>query len=342
MATESHGTSHWSLPIIPASFFGMVLGLLGLANDWRVAHRVWHLPFTIGEVLVAIGCMVWALWLALYVLKWIFARQEAIDEASHPVSCCFIGLIGVATMVVAAGVLPYQRAAAEILYAFGAAYTLGFAVWRTGGLWLGERNHADTTPVLYLPTVAGCFVMAAVGGTLGIPDWGRLAFGAGLFSWFALESVFIHRLLTEASLPVALRPTLGIQLAPAPVGAVAFLGVAPESPSIVVYALMGYGLLQTLILLRLLPWIYRPTLAPGYWAFTFGVTALVLASLRLVELGDAGALAKLAPYLFVAANGLVAVIAAGTVIAAFRGTLIPKMMRLAYKRVSPVAVAERL
>lgn len=39
------------LPLIPASFFGMVLGLFGLANAWRVGARIWRLPALVGEVL---------------------------------------------------------------------------------------------------------------------------------------------------------------------------------------------------------------------------------------------------------------------------------------------------
>ena len=33
-----------SLPLIPVPYFGMVLGLGGLGNGWRVAARVWGAP----------------------------------------------------------------------------------------------------------------------------------------------------------------------------------------------------------------------------------------------------------------------------------------------------------
>lgn len=39
------GTSP-DIPRIPASFFGMVLGIGGLAADWRAAHRAWGMPAT--------------------------------------------------------------------------------------------------------------------------------------------------------------------------------------------------------------------------------------------------------------------------------------------------------
>lgn len=121
------------------------------------------------------------------------------------------------------------------------------------------------TPVLCLPRVASSFVTAASLGALGLADWGQAFFGAGLFSWLAIESVLIHRLLTADPLPPPLRPTLGIQLAPAPVGALAYLAVTQGPPDILAHALLGYGVLQALVLVRLLPWIAKQPFAPTYW-----------------------------------------------------------------------------
>jgi len=270
-----------------------------------------------------IAALVWATLLALYVAKWVFAREHALREFDDPIQCCFLGLIGVSTSLISLGVLPYSRLAAQILFAAGAFLTLGFAVWRTGGLWRGGRDHAATTPVLYLPTVAGAFVTAITAGALGLPDWGQLAFGAGVFSWLAIESVLLHRLYTLDALAPALRPILGIQLAPPAAGALAYLAVTSGPPGLPAHALLGYGLLQALVLLRLMPWVARQPFAPSYWAFSFGVTALSADALRLVERGDRGAIALLAPLLFVAANIVIAVLTVGTVWLAAQGRLLP-------------------
>ncbi len=309
---------------MPASFFGIVLGLAGLGGAWRVAARVWQLPSVIGETLMLIAGIVWALALALYTAKWIYAREEALLELEHPVQCCFVGLIGVATMLIAIAALPYSRLAAQIVFAVGASFTLAFAVWRTGVLWRGGRDPATTTPVLYLPTVAGTFVIATAAAALGHRDWGQLAFGAGLFSWLAIESVLLHRLYTVASMPALLRPTLGIQLAPPVVGGVAYLSVTAGAPDLLVYAMLGYGVLQALLLLRLLPWIRQQPFAPSYWAFTFGATALAVLPLEMMERGTTEAVASIAPYLFVAANIVVALIALATLRLVLQGRLLPK------------------
>ena len=228
--------------------------------------------------------------------------------------CCFVGLIGVSTSLMSLAVLPYSGPAAQILFFAGAAATLGFALWRTGLVWRGERDPATTTPVLYLPLVAGAFVTASAAGALGYRDWGQLAFGAGLFSWLAIESVLLHRLYTGPALPSALRPALGIQLAPPTVGAMAYLSVAGGAPDVVAHALLGYGLLQALLLVRMLPWIMEQPFAPSYWAFSFGATAFAAAPLLMVEAGGSGAIATLAPFLFLAANAVVGLIMAGTLL----------------------------
>jgi tellurite resistance protein len=291
--------------MIPAALFGVVLGVAGLGFDWRSAHRAWGVPSAIGETILAIAAIIWAVLLVLYAAKCVFARDDAVVELGHPVQCCFVGLIGVATMLIGGAALPYSRAVAWVFFAPGAVFTLGFALWRTGLLWHGERDPATTTAVLYLPAVAGSFVTAAVVAALGYRDWGQLAFGAGIFSWIAIESVLLHRLYTGAVMPAALRPTLGLQLAPPVVGAVAYLYVTGGAPDVAARVLLGYGLLQALLLLRLLPWIMEQGFAASYWAFSFGVTALANAPLVMIIHGETGAVAELAPVLFCAANVVV-------------------------------------
>jgi tellurite resistance protein len=312
--------SRGRLPLVPAAFFSMVLGLTGLANDWRAAHAAWGLPAAVGETLHAVAFLTWLVIAVLYALKWLAAPSVAKEEASHAVHCCFIGLAGVATMLVAQGVLPYSRPAAIALFLLGVTFTVAFALWRTGVLWRGGRDPAATTPVLYLPMVAGGFVTGAVAATLGWREWAQLAFGAGFFTWLAVESVLLHRLYTAAPLLPPLRPTLGIQLAPPAVGAVCYLSIGGGHPDLLAHMLIGYAVLQALLLIRMSRWIAEQPFAPSYWAFTFGATALAGATIRL-SADHGGPLAILAPVFFLFANLVVLGIAAGTVRLLLQGKL---------------------
>jgi len=301
------------LPIVPAAFFAIVLGLSGLANVWRAAHRVWRLPEIVGEVLMASAVCVWAIVLVLFAWKWIARREAALEEAGQAIACCFISLAGVATMLVGLGVLRYAPGLGVALFVAGAVFGVGFAVWRTGLLWQGGRDPSTTTPVLYLPLGATGFVLSTGCALLGERDWAQITFGMALFGVLAIDSVVLHRLYTAAPLPPPLRPTLGIQLAPATVGAVAYLGLSSGPPDWFAHAMIGYALIQTLILARLWSWIREQPFAVSYWAFTFGITAFAYALLRMLEKGEAGsAIPLLALVLFVVANGVVALIAGGT------------------------------
>ncbi len=322
-AADMPARAGFQMPRVPASFFGMVLGIAGLGNSWRAAASVWGLPAAPGEILSLFAVAVWLVVSILYGLKWLNARGEALAELEHAVQCCFVGLAGVATMLAGLALLPYSRAATEVLFGVGVVFTFAFALWRTGGLWQGGRDVTATTPVLYLPTVAGSFVSAIVLGALGYHELGQLAFGAGFFAWLAIDSVLLHRLLTAPELAVQLRPTLGIQLAPPAVGSVAYLSVNGGTPDMLVHAMLGYAILEAAVLLRLLPWIMKQPFAGSYWAFTFGATALATATIRVAGHSDDAALQGLAVVIFIAVNAVVGLIAIGTLWLIARGKLLP-------------------
>jgi len=311
------------LPMVPAGFFGIVLGVGGLGNGWRAAHRVWHVTPMIGEALFLLAALVWATVLTLYAAKWIYARAAAIAELSNPVQCCFVGLAGVTTMVMAGAAQPYSYATAMVLFLLGFAYTVGFAVWVTGLLWEGGLNMAHITAALYLPVVGGSFVAASLAASLGYAGWGQLAFGAGAFTWIAIDAVLLLRLYTGEATPLAIRPTIGIQLAPPTVGALAYINLNAGSPDMFIHCMLAYGLMQAAVLARLLPWIREQPFSVAYWGFTFGITSLMTAPLRLIEHGETGPFALLAPYLFVIGNLIMLLMTVATVRLLFRGRLLP-------------------
>jgi tellurite resistance protein len=302
----------------------MPLGLVALGLAWRSAAAIWPVPKFISEILVWSGSALWALLFIVYLGKWLLQRAEAEEELQHPIQCCFIGLAGVVGLLVSIGLSTEFRELSVGAFCLGFAWTLAFAIYRTGKLWMGDRTPESTTPVLYLPTVAGMLVTASAVTALGYRDWGQLAFGAGMFSWLAIESVLLHRLYTASALTSALRPTLGIQIAPPAVAAVAYLNVSTGGADMVAHALLGYAILQALIVIRLFPWLREAGLTPAWWSFSFGAAALPTAAMKMIAEGDDGAVAVMAPYLFGAGNLIIAGIVAMTFVLLAKGRLFPK------------------
>jgi tellurite resistance protein len=298
---------------MPVSFFAIPLGFIALGLAWQTAASVWSVPDWVSDALIGSGTALWAFLLIAYLGKWLMHRADAQAELDHPVQSCFIGLAGVVALLASVGFLTEHRTLSLGFFGFGIAWSALFAIYQTGRLWMGFSKPEALTPILYLPIVAGAFVTATAAAARGYLDWGMLAFGGGLFTWFAIESVILHRLYTGATLDPALRPAMGVQLAPPAVGAVAYLSVGGGAPDIFAHALIGYALLQALILIRLIPWLLKADSTPAWWSFSFGAASLPTAAMKLVAHGDTGAISILAPYLFVAGNIVIAAIAAVTV-----------------------------
>ncbi|MFM0737956.1 dicarboxylate transporter/tellurite-resistance protein TehA [Paraburkholderia xenovorans] len=318
---------------IPVAFFGIAVGALAFANLWRVAIRVWHLPAGIGDVLTVVALGVWVVVLAAYAHKWFTHADAARAEMQHPVQSSFAALGPVSSLLAAQLLLPYAHSVALALFWVATAAQLALGAYLHGRLWQGGRQPELITPAIYLPTVAPSFVAGTAAAAFGFHQLGALFFGAGLLSWLAIESLILHRAAVHEPLPEALRPILGVQLAPPVVGGVTYLGLTSGTPDLFAMMLLGYGLYQVLMLLRLLPWIRQQAFVPGYWAFSFGVAALPTMAIRMVERGATGPIEWLAPVLFVAANVVIGILVVKTVQLMVRGTLVPvvKAVQIAAK-----------
>ncbi|RKT22763.1 tellurite resistance protein [Paraburkholderia sp. RAU2J] len=308
---------------IPVAFFGIAVGALAFANLWRVALRVWHLPAVAGTLLTVAALAVWLVVMAAYGHKWLTQAADARAEMQHPVQSSFAALGPVSSLLAAQLLEPYAHTLALGLFGVAALAQLALGVYLHGRLWQGGRKPELITPAIYLPTVAPSFVAGTAAAAFGFHQLGDLLFGAGVLSWLALESLILHRAAVHEPLPEALRPILGVQLAPPVVGGVTYLSLSSGTPDLFALALLGYGLYQALLLLRLLPWIRQQAFVPGYWAFSFGVAALPTMVLRMLERGAAGPLEWAAPVLFVAANVIIGILVVKTLGLLVQGKLLP-------------------
>lgn len=308
---------------VPVALFSIAVGSQALAGAWRVGERIWSLPGSVVTVLTLGSLAIWLTLIAAYAHKWLAHRDEALAELRHPFHSLFAALVPVSTLLAAQGVYGYSHQAAITLFVIAVVAQLGLGVFVHGRLWQGGINPELMTPAMYLPTVAQNFVTGATAALFGWSHVGAMFFGAGAISWLVIESMLLHRAAVRDALPEALRPILGIQLAPPVVGGVAYLSLTSGTPDLVAQVLLGYGLYQGLVLLRLLPWIRKQAFAPSYWAFSFGVAALPTMAMRMVERGATGPLEWLAPALFVIGNVIIGILLVKTAALIAQGRLLP-------------------
>lgn len=288
--TNAH-SEHKTFPI-PTAYFGMSLGTLALGLAWRYGASEQLLPAWAAEAIVGWGGIVWLLLAGAYLVKLTAFREQVQNEWHHDIQAAFTSLLPITGVLFGVGLLPYQHTLAAAIIGVFIVFQLVFAAWHIGGLWRGTHVFSATTPVIYLPTVASNFVSAIGLAALGLADYGILFLGAGVLSWLSLEPVILQRLRSETPVPHALHGAIGIQLAPAFVACNAYFATHGAEADFVVLFLIGYGLLQLLMPVRLWPWLTADGLHMGFWGFSFGLASMaacglhLMASARLVLLGE--------------------------------------------------------
>ena len=303
---------------LPVNYFSIVLGLSGLGLAWRSGASVGLLPALPGEVLLLCSAAIWVFLTGAYFSKWLRFTRQASAELHNMIQCCFISLLPISTILMGVSLLPYQRTGAWVFLLAGIGGQLVFAAYRSAGLWRGTHDAAATTPIIYLPTVATNFVSASALGSAGHTEIALFFFGAGMLSWLSVEPAILHRLRTMLMLDKPLRPALGIQLAPPFVGGFAYLNIHGGAVDAIAIGLIGYGVLQFIFLLRLLPWIWEGGFTTGFWAFSFGLASMAGCGLRLVAQYGEHEISVLGWGLFLAGTLLILLLAVLTLLNLFR------------------------
>ncbi|MDU4841123.1 MAG: dicarboxylate transporter/tellurite-resistance protein TehA [Leclercia adecarboxylata] len=307
---------------LPAGYYGMVLGTIGMGFAWRYASTLWPVTRWPGEILVTLAMAIWAFLTVAFLTRAIRFPRSVLAEMRHPVMSSFVSLFPATTLLVAIGFVPWYRPLALALFTVGVVVQLSYAAWQSAGLWRGKHPEEATTPGLYLPTVANNFISAMACGALGFYDAGLVFLGAGVFSWLSLEPVILQRLRSAGELPPAMRTSLGIQLAPALVACSAWFSVNGGEADTFAKMLFGYGLLQLLFTLRLMPWYLSQPFNASFWSFSFGVSALATTGLHLGQSSPSGFFHAIAIPLFIFTNAIIALLLVRTFILLMQGKLL--------------------
>ncbi len=311
---------------IPVNYFGMTLGLFSLGFAWRSAQAVGlNVPNWMDHLILGLASVIWFSLLLVYVYKWLKVRPAALMELHHPILSGFVSLVPITTMLLGLTVLPYSYNAGASLILLGTLGQLSFLAYRTGGLLKGTHSDQAQTPVIYMPNLATNFVSAIGFAQLGYIEIAYLFFGMAMFSWIALEPAVLRRLRNLGPLEPALRPTLGIQLAPGFVAANTLIQMLHGAPSHWILIFAGYGALQFLLLMRLLPWILENGFNMGFWGFSFGLGSMASVGVYLQHsLGTAPGIALVGQAFFLIGNIGILILMIGTLYLIGRGKFLMK------------------
>jgi tellurite resistance protein len=265
---------------IPTNVFGAPFGLAGLAGAWAYAGSTGLAPRAIGQLLAAVAAIAWLAALVVYGRDVLRARRLVAD-LTDVIFGPFLALAVIVPMPLTVyGLEPHAHGAAQVIVDVFLVLTGVLGGWYTGQWMTGGLDIDKLHPGYFLPTVAGGLVASASAAAVGQHRLAELMFGYGVICWFVLGSILIARLFFRAQLPLPLRPTMAIEVAPPVVASLAYFTLNGGELDTVALGLAGYGALMAIAQLRLIPLYLEVPFGPGSWAYTFAYAAVATVGLH--------------------------------------------------------------
>ncbi|PIV22839.1 MAG: C4-dicarboxylate ABC transporter [Hydrogenophilales bacterium CG03_land_8_20_14_0_80_62_28] len=264
------------------SWFAMVMGLSGLAIAWERAEEILHLPFHPSPALLVFATLTFVVLTGLYGAKMLKYREAVRKEWAHPIKMNFIPTFSIALILLAIAWQPFNAAYSQWLWIVGSAVQLLLTLYIVSW-WVHHTQFeiVHLNPAWFIPVV-GNMLVPIVGIQFAPNEVSWFFFGLGLMFWPILLAIVFYRIVFHGSLPERLLPTLFILIAPPAVGFVSYVKLT-GSVDAFAQVLYNGGLFFTLLLFFQAKWFTRLKFFLSWWAYSFPLAAIAIASLVMVQ-----------------------------------------------------------
>lgn len=304
----------------PISFFAIGMGLFGLTLATHAAETAAGVHAVVSTPLMWVSAAVLAAIAVVYALKAVRHKAAVAAEWRHPVRIAFFPAISISLLLFSTAMLAHDKDVARLIW-IAAAAAQAVMMLSVVGNWIAHRHYqtAHLTPAWFIPAV-GNVVVPVAGAQLGFVEVSWLFFSAGLLFWIVLLTLVMNRLIFHDPIPARLLPTLVILVAPP---AVAFLAWYRLTGEIDPFAriLLNSAYVFLAIVLTQAKSFFRLPFALSWWALSFPVAAVTLASFLFARVQNSPFHLGVAWVLFVALAIIVAGLAVRTVIGIARGEI---------------------
>ncbi|MEI7763392.1 MAG: C4-dicarboxylate ABC transporter [Comamonadaceae bacterium] len=312
---------HGRLEHMPVSLFSVVMGLAGTTIAVEKTEHLWGWSIAPSSYLLAFTAMVYALIAFAYLAKFLFHRQHVIDEFNNPIRMSFFPTMSIGMLLLSIAALSRYPVISLYLWAIGSAAQLLFTLVILSTWMHHEKFQVQhSNPAWFIPIVGNILVPTA-GVPMGFPEVSWFYFSFGIMMWTPLLAVLLNRFFFHPMLPGKLVPTLFILLAPPAVGFIAWVklhnGVIDDVARILYY----FALFTTMLLFSQMKHFVKLTFALPWWAYSFPMAAMTIASTVMLEKVGGIFFAVLVPALMTLLLLLVSMLVVRTLLAMKRGQI---------------------
>ena len=280
--TTDGATTQTRLQHFPITFFGVTMGVFGLALTLKAGGFA-----AASALMTGVGALVFVVLFVLYGLKALRYPKAVAAEWGHPVRLSFFPAANISALMLSLLSQQAFPAFSTSLWIVGAVVQAILTLVIISA-WISHRpfGPAMLSPAWFIPAVAN--VIVPLGGThLGLVEVSWYFFSVGVLFWLVLLTLVFNRLIFHDPLPGKLRPTLVILIAPPSVAFLAWTDLNGGNVDAMAHILLSIGLFFGALVAVQVPSLLRLPFAMSFWALTFPLAALTTALFRYGSMTDA-------------------------------------------------------
>ncbi len=267
----------------PISFFSMVMGLAGLTIAWQKAQYVFDVDLSINLSLLVFTGSVFVVLVLLYTAKYITNYEAVLKEFKNPIKLHFFPTISISLLLISIAFLQFDQSMSLPIWLAGSIIHLLFTLYVVNA-WI-HHEHFEVqhlNPAWFIPAVGNVLVPVA-GVQLGYIEISWFFFSIGMLFWMVLLTIIFNRIMFHNPMQDKLIPTLFILIAPPAVGFIAYMKLAGELDA---FARILYfaGLFLTMLMLIQVKRFAKLQFFLSWWAYSFPLAAITIASFVMYEL----------------------------------------------------------
>lgn len=316
------GAGESRLAHVPVTFFAVVMGLAGFSLAWTKAADLLGAPALVGTALFWLALAVDVAVIGTYATKWVRYPEAVRAEIAHPVRLAFVPTASIALLLLAAAGRETVPALAAGLWWVGVVTQL-VATLAVLTAWMSRPVFAmgHVSPAWFIPVV-GTLTVPLAGVTFGPIELSWFFWSVGLVFWGALLPMVLTRLFVhETPVPAQLLPTLAILIAPPAVAFVSLQRLEPGTLGLPARVLYYAALFFALLFLAQVGRLRRLPFFLSWWAYSFPLAALAVATSVMAGLLGSAFLGVVAWMVLLLGSALVGVLAVRTASAMIAGRI---------------------
>ena len=304
----------------PITFYAISMGLFGLTLALHTASRVVEWVGLFSNLMFWVSLAVFIIITIGYAAKTLIHPAAFLAEWQHPIRATFFPAASISLLLMSVTFLPENEGIANILWIIGAVIQ-GFLALAIIGRWIGHKpfEYSHINPAWFIPAV-GNVVVPIAGAQLGYVEVSWLFFSGGILFWIIMLTLVMNRLIFHTPLPGKMLPTLVIMIAPPAVGFLSYLQLNGDIDTFA-RILLNLGYVFALIVLTQIPRIVKLPFAMPFWALSFPVASLTIASFRYGALAKSQAHETIGVFLLAVLVAVIAVLTLRTFLAILRGQI---------------------